>query len=130
MSTQRQYDKPMTFVNTKRVRAGDKTQTGKDKTTLTFGLMKDFKTGEEVNTADQLIAALLPYQGKQINLIVFQEEKEHNGRKFLTASVGITEMIPKDQQQGQSQFVPKSQSRTDSVKAKAAEISNKFSSGN
>lgn len=127
MSEQKQYDKPMTFVNTKRVRVGDKTAKGADKTTLTFGLTKDFKTGAEVNTLDMLIDALLPYQGRQVNLTVFQEEKESNGRKFPTAYVGITEMIPKDegggpQGGGRGGFVPKVQNKTADIKARAEAI--------
>ena len=126
MSNETKYDKPMTFVNTKRVRTGDKTAKGAEKTTLTFGLMKDFKTGQEVNTADALIEALLPYQGKQINVTVFLEEKESNGRKFPSAYVGITEMIPKDQAVGQAQFVPKTNSRAQTVKENAEKIRAQF----
>ncbi len=122
----KQYDKPMTFVNAKRIRTGDKTTKGADKTTVTFGLMNDFKTNQEVNTADQLIAALEQYRGKQINLVIYVQDKEHEGRKFQSAFVGVTEMIPKDQQQGKTAFVPKNQSRSNDIKAKADSIRTQF----
>jgi hypothetical protein len=125
---QKQYDKPMTFVNTKRVRTGDVTAKGAEKTVLTFGLTKDYKTGAEINTLDQLIDALLPYQGKQVNFSVFIQEKEKDGRTFPTAYVGITEMIPKDQQQSQTRFVPKA-SKGATAQANADKIRQQFSKG-
>lgn len=125
---QKQYDKPMTFVNTKRVRTGDKTAKGADKTTLTFGLMKDFKTGAEVNSLDQLIDALLPYQGKQVNMSVFIQEKESNGRVFPTAYIGITEMIPKDQGVSTPRFVPKA-STAQNAAANANRVRQQLSKG-
>ncbi len=121
----KQYDKPMTFVNAKRVRTGDKTSTGKDKTVLTFGLMEDFKTKLEINTLDKLIDALLPYKGKQVNLNIFIEDKEYQGRKFQSASVGVTEMIPKNQVAGAATYTTK-ESTADDVKAQAEKIRAEF----
>lgn len=118
-----QYDQPATFVGTKRVRVGDKDSKGRDKTTLTFGLTN--RNGQEINTCDDLIAALLPYQGKQVNFTIYVEEKEAagTGRKFPSAFVKVTEMIQKDAQAPgtRTAFVPK-QSRGEAVKAKSAQI--------
>ncbi len=128
MSTENKvYDKPMTFVNAKRVRTGDKTAKGANKTTVTFGLVNDFKTGAEVNTADQLITALEQYRGKQVNLMIFVEDKEHDGRKFQSAYVGVTEMIPKDQTQGKATFVPKNQTTAAKIEAKSKQLAEQFS---
>ncbi len=127
MSEQKVYDKPMTFVNAKRIRTGDKTAKGANKTTVTFGLVNDFKTGVEVNTADQLIAALEQYRGKQVNIMLFVEDKEHDGRKFQSAYVGVTEMIPKDQQPGKATFVPKSSQTAAKIEAKAKQLAEQFS---
>lgn len=125
-TTPTQYDKPATFVNVKRVRQ-ETDNKGREQTVLTFGLTKD-KNGNEINTADQLIAALLPYQGKQVNLDVRIEEKTSaQGRKFPSAFVRVVEMIPKDAGGGgTATFVPKSQSRTDGIKAAAKKIQQTF----
>ncbi len=133
MSDQQQYDKPATFVNVKRVRVDEKDAKGRDRTTITFGLGTD-RQGNPTNGLDALIAALLPYQGKQVNLTIYTEEKTSaQGRKFPSAFVKVTEMIPKDQQTtapaGKSQFVPKTQDRNQAVKNKAEEIRNSFNKG-
>lgn len=121
-----QYDKPATFVNVKRVRQETDSK-GREQTVLTFGLTKD-KNGNEINTADQLIAALLPYQGKQVNLDVRIEEKtSQQGRKFPSAFVRVVEMIPKDQGGGGTPtYVPKGQSRSETLKAKASKLQQDF----
>lgn len=106
---QRQYDKPMTFVKTKRVRTGDVTAKGAEKTVLTFGLVKNFKTGAEENTLDILLEALEQYRGKQVNLTVFLEQKEKDGRTFPSAYIGITEMIPKSEGGGPGGSQPRQQ---------------------
>ena len=122
-----QYDKPATFVSVKRVRTGEKDSKGRDRTVLTFGLGKD-PQGNEINGLDALIAALLPYQGKQVNFAVHLEEKTTpQGRKFPSAFVKITEMIPKDAGGGgQTQFVPKNQTRNQSIRATAEKIKQTF----
>lgn len=121
-----QYDKPMHFVNAKRVRVGEKTKNGADKTVLTFGLTKD-RDGNEINTLDQLIDTLLQYQGKQVNLSVFVREVESNGRTFPSASVGITEMVPRGEGGGQTKFVPKKSTST--ATENANKIRQQFSKG-
>ncbi len=120
------YDKPATFVNVKRVRQETDSK-GRDQTVLTFGLTTD-KNGNEVNTADALIAALLPYQGKQVNLDIRIEEKtSQQGRKFPSAFVRVVEMIPKDQGGGTTtaQYVPKP-TRAQSVAATAEKLKKQF----
>lgn len=118
-----QYDKPATFVNVKRVRQ-DKDSKGREQTVLTFGLTKN-KDGEEINTCDDLIAALLPYKGKQVNLDVRMEEKTSaQGRKFPSAFVRVVEMIPKEQ--GTVGFVAKTQTKSETLKATAAKIQQDF----
>ncbi len=129
MSEQQVYDKPMTFVNTKRVRTGDKTKNGADKTTLTFGITKNFKTGAEENTLDLLIAALEQYRGKQVNLTVFVQDKQsEDGRTFKSSYVGVTEMIPRDQapQGMKNTFVPKNVAKQESIKARAEKLADQF----
>lgn len=127
MSTQQQqYDTPATFVNVKRVRQ-ETDKKGRAQTVLTFGLTKD-KNGNEVNTADELIAALSQYAGKQVNLDIRIEEKEgQNGRTFPSAFVRIVEMIPKDQGGGgKTAFVPKNQTKTQALKEKAERLKQDF----
>ncbi len=123
----KQYDgPPSTFVNVKRVKAGEQDDKGREKTVLTFGLQTD-RNGNEVNTCDQLIEALEQYRGKQVNIDIRVGEAESaQGRKFPTAFVRIYEMIPKDAQAGRVAFVPKKPSRTDDVKARAAKIQQDF----
>ena len=126
MSQNQQYSQPATFVGTKRVRVGEKDSKGRDKTTLTFGIQS--RDGQEINTLDQLIEALLPLRGKQANLTVYIEEKQtQNGRTFPSAFVRVTEMIPREQGGGRTQFVPKSKP---DVKAQAASIRAKFAGKN
>lgn len=129
MSTQqKQYDgPPSTFVNLKRVKLGEKDSKGKDKYAFTFGTTTD-RDGNTINTADQLIAALIPYQGKQVNLCFHVGEVESaQGRTFPSGYVRVTEMIPKDVAAGgKTAFVPK-QSRADALKEKADGLSKQFS---
>ena len=120
------YDLPATFVNVKRVKE-DTDSKGRKVVKLTFGLQNDFKTGQEVNTCDALIEALLPYRGKQVNLDVRIGEAESNGRKFPTAFVRVVEMIPKDAQTTTT-YTPKT-SKADATKARSEEIRNKFKQG-
>lgn len=123
--TPTQYDKPATFVTVKRVRQETDSK-GREQIVLTFGLTNG-KDGVIENTADTLIAALLPYAGKQVNLDVRIEEKtSQQGRKFPSAFVRVVEMIPKDQGGGQATFVPKTQSRTDAIKERSAKLQQQF----
>lgn len=123
-----QYNTPATFVNVKRVRIGEQDSKGREKTVLTFGLVKG-KDGEETNSLDALIAALLPYQGKQVNFSIHMEEKESNGRTFPSAFVKITEMIPKGQEAGATKtvYTPKV-SKGEATKARSEQIRNSFNS--
>lgn len=125
---EKQYDKPMTFVNAKRVRTGDTTKSGAEKTVVTFGLVKNYKTGEEENSLDQLIAALEQYRGKQVNLNIFIQDKEdsNTGRTFQSCYVGVTEMIPKYQAQAKTAFVPKANAKAAALKAKTDKLSEQF----
>lgn len=120
------YDLPATFVNVKRVKV-DKDSKGRDQVKLTFGLQEDFKTKQEINTCDQLIEALLPYKGKQVNLDVRIGEAESNGRKFPTAFVRVVEMIP-NSAQTTTVYTPKT-SKIDETKARSEEIRHKFGKG-
>ncbi len=126
---QQQYSTPATFVNVKRVRLGDKDSKGRDKMTLTFGLGSD-RAGNEVNNLNSLIAALEQYRDKQVNFTIHTEEKEdpQSKRKFPSAFIKITEMIPKDQQQGKVAFVPKADKKAN-VQANAAKIREQFNTG-
>lgn len=102
---------------------------GRATLTATFGLKAD-QNGVEVNTLDDLIAALEPLRGKQANITFHIEEQESQGRKFLTGFARVTEMIPRDQgggpQGGQSRFTPKNQQRNTNVKATAQKIRQNF----
>ena len=123
-----QYNTPATFVDVKRVRTGDKDSKGRDKTVLTFGLInRETEDGStfQKNSLDDLIAALQQYQGKQVNFSIHMEEKTSSqGSKFKSAFVKITEMIPKDQAQAKTAFVPKN--RQAAVKATAERIQKEF----
>lgn len=119
------YDQPATFVNVKRVKV-DKDSKGRDQVKLTFGLQNN-REGQEVNTCDELIEALLPYRGKQVNLDVRIGEAESNGRKFPTAFVRVVEMIPKDAQT-KTAYAPK-ESKTAATKARSEEIRSRFQKG-
>ncbi len=124
---QKQYDTPATFVNVKRVRV-EKDSKGRDQTVFTFGLGKD-RQGNPINGLDQLLAALTPYAGKQVNLDFRVEEKtSEQGRTFPSAFVRIVEMIPKDQAPlGKTvQYAPKTSSKADQVKANAARLAEQF----
>lgn len=119
------YDTPATFVNVKRVRKETDTK-GREQYVFTFGLGKD-RQGNEINGADQLIAALAPYAGKQINLDFRVEEKTaKSGRTFPSAFCRIVEMIPKDQQVGKSTFVPKTTNKAQALQAKANKLADQF----
>ncbi len=135
------YDQPATFVNLKRVRGLTKNKvTGvtevteqdskkRAKINLTFGLGTD-RQGNPNNGADQLIEALLPYQGKQVNFTIYVEEKTSSqGRVFPSAFVKITEMIPRDEAPMgmKTQFVAKTTTRAQDVKNRAEEIKKSFS---
>ncbi len=122
---QQQYDTPATFVNVKRVRKELDTKK-REQVVFTFGLGKD-KQGNEVNGADQLIAALEQYRGKQVNLDFRIEEKtSEQGRTFPSAFCRIVEMIPKDQQQGKATYVPKNQSKAQNLQDKANKLAEQF----
>lgn len=124
-TTTKQYDTPATFVNVKRVRKETDTK-GREQTVFTFGLSTD-RSGNTINGLDQLLAALTPYAGKQVNLDFRVEEKTSGqGRKFPSAFVRIVEMIPKDQQQAKTQYVPKTSTKADAVKANAARLAEQF----
>lgn len=125
MSQQQQYSTPATFVNVKRVRTGDKDSKGRDKTVLTFGLQE--RDGVTSNTLQDLVTALLPYAeaGKQVNMSIHIEEKQGPTGKFPSAFVKITEMIPKAQQAGKTQYVPKTQNAA----AVAANVRSQFNKG-
>lgn len=124
-SSTTQYETPATFVNVKRVRQETDTK-GREQTVLTFGLLQD-KNGNTVNSADQLIAALIPYQGKQVNFDIRIEEKTSaQGRKFPSAFVRIVEMIPKDQATGKTEYVSKTTSRAAQVAATAEKLKKQF----
>lgn len=122
---QKIYDTPATFVNVKRVRT-EKDTKGRDQYVFTFGLGND-KQGNQINGLDQLIAALETYRGKQVNLDFRVEEKTaESGRTFPSAFCRIVEMIPKDQQTTKATFVPKNQTKTQALQAKAAKLAEQF----
>lgn len=103
-----------TILNVKRVRrATDKK--GREQIVLTFGL-GNTPNGTPVNGADQLIASLAEYAGKQINFDVRLDKKTGpSGAEFDTGFVIVKEMIPKDDPrntQAKTKFVPKGQTRT------------------
>ncbi len=123
MSETTTYNTPATFVNVKRVRT-EIDKKNRQQTVFTFGLGTD-KQGNPTNGLDQLIDALTPYRGKQINLDFRVEEKEVNGRKFPSAFVRVVEMIPKDQQTTTT-YVPKTSSKAEQVKAQAAKLQQQF----
>lgn len=127
MGNDKKYDgPPSTFVNLKRIKVGEKDGAGRDKYSFVFGLTKD-QQGNEVNTCDQLIHALTALQGKQVNLTFHVGEAQSpDGRTFPTGFARVTEMIPKDQLRGQTQFVPKTSSRIDKVKEQAAKLQQQF----
>lgn len=120
-----QYDgPPSTFVNAKRVKEGEDSK-GRRTTQMTFGL-KNNRDGVEVNTADDLRNALNALEGKQVNITFHVEDVDAgNGRTFAGGFARVTEMIPKDQQQGRTAFVPK-QSAAAATKAKTDSIRQKF----
>lgn len=125
----KQYDgPPSTFVNTKRVRLGEDSK-GRQTTTVTFGLTKN-RDGVEINSADSLREALNALEGKQVNLTIHVEEKvSDQGRKFPSAFVRVTEMIPKDAGGGgRTQYVPKA-SKAEATANRTNEIRAKFGQG-
>lgn len=124
MQQGKQYDTPATFVNVKRVRQETDSK-GREQTVLTFGLVKD-KAGNDVNSADALIAALEPLRGKQVNLDIRIEEKtSQNGRKFPSAFVRVVEMIPKDAGTT-TEYVSKPNTRKETVAQKSSAIRQRF----
>lgn len=129
MQQNKPYDgPPSTFVNVKRVKIGEQDSKGREKYAFTLGLTND-QSGTEINTCDQLINALLPLQGKQVNLVFHVGEAQSaDGRSFPTAFLRVTEMIPKSAGGGQTRFVPKTATpnRAADVKARAAKIQADF----
>lgn len=120
---------PSTLVNVKRVRQ----ETGKGKsgdqeaTVLTFGIYEDFRTKETKNSLDELIDALLPYKGKQVNFDIRVSEKTGAGGKtFPTAFVIVKEMIPRGDTPSvgvKTTYTAKTSSRQTDIKNQAAKFS-------
>jgi hypothetical protein len=123
----KQYDgPPSTFVNVKRVKQ-ETDDKGRERTQITLGTYTDSRTGVERNSLNELIEALLVLQDKQVNLDIRVEMKESSdGRKFPSAFLRVTEMIPKNAGGGKTAFVPKTQGRASDVKARAAKIQQDF----
>lgn len=98
---------------------------GREQLVLTFGLGTD-REGNEINGADNLIAALQEYKGKQINFDVRLEKKVGaRGTEFDTGFVVVKEMIPKDDPRSvppKTKFVPKGQARTAELKTNAERV--------